>query len=37
MSNNLKKIQIIKALALKQKLKCHFMQQGDYISEGYKH
>jgi hypothetical protein len=36
MSNNLKKIQIIKMLALKQKVKCHFMKQGDNISEGSK-
>ncbi len=36
MSNNLKKIQIIKMLALKRKVKCHFMKQGDNISEGNK-
>jgi len=33
MSNNLKKIQIIKMIALKQKVKCHFMKCGDNISE----
>jgi hypothetical protein len=37
MSNNMKKIQIIKTLALKQKVKCHFMKQGDYVLEGNKH
>ncbi len=37
MSNNLKNLKIIKILALKQKVKCHFMKQGDYISEGDKH
>ncbi len=37
MSNNLKKIQIIKMMALKQKVKCHFMKCGDNISEGGKH
>jgi hypothetical protein len=37
MSNNLKKVQIIKMLALKQNVKRHFMKQGDYVSEGIKH
>jgi len=37
MSNNLKKIQIIKTLALKRKVKRHFMKRGDYVSEGNKH
>jgi len=37
MSNNLKKIQIIKMMALKQKVKHHFMKCGDNISEGGKH
>jgi hypothetical protein len=36
MSNYLK-IQIIKTLALKQKVKCHFMKWGDNILEGGKH
>ncbi len=37
MSNNVKKIKIIKTLALKQKVKHHFMKRGDNISEGNKH
>jgi hypothetical protein len=37
MSNNLKKIQIIKMLALKRKMKCHFMKHGDNVLEGGKH
>jgi hypothetical protein len=37
MSNNVKKIQIIKTLALKQKVKRHFMKRGDNISKGNKH
>jgi hypothetical protein len=37
MSNNLKKVQIIKMLALKQKVKCHFMKWGDNISKGGNH
>ncbi len=37
MLNNLKKIQIIKTLALKRKVKQHFMKQGDNASEGGKH
>ncbi len=37
MSNNLKKIQIIKMMALKQKEKCHFMKRSDNILEGGKH
>jgi hypothetical protein len=35
--NDLKKIQIIKMLALKRKMKCHFMKQGDNTSKGAKH
>ncbi len=37
MSNNLKKIQIIKTLVLKQKVKHHFMKHGDIVLEGDKH
>ncbi len=37
MLNNLKKMQIIKTLALKQKVKRHFMKCGDNISKGGKH
>jgi hypothetical protein len=37
MSNNLKNVQIIKTLVLKQKVKCHFMKRCDYILEGDKH
>ncbi len=37
MLNNLKKIKIIKMLALKRKVKHHFMKQGDNTSEGGKH
>jgi hypothetical protein len=33
----MKKIEIIKTLALKQKMKCHFMKQGDNVLEGDKH
>jgi hypothetical protein len=36
MCQKAEKGQIIKALALKRKMKCHFMKQGDYISEGGK-
>jgi hypothetical protein len=35
--NNLKKIKIIKMLALKRKVKHHFMKQGDNASKGGKH
>jgi hypothetical protein len=35
--NNVKKIQIIKMLALKRKVKRHFMKQGDNTSKGSKH
>jgi hypothetical protein len=31
------KIKITKTLALKRKVKCHFMKRGDYILEGGKH
>jgi hypothetical protein len=37
MSNNLKKIQIVKTLALKRKVKRHFMKQGDNTLEGGNH
>jgi hypothetical protein len=37
MSNNLKKIQIIKMLALKQKMKHQFMKRGDSVSRGDNH
>jgi hypothetical protein len=37
MSNNLKKIQIIKMMTLKQIVKHHFMKRGDNISEGDNH
>jgi hypothetical protein len=37
MLNNLKKIQIIKTMALKWKVKCDFMKCGDNILEGGKH
>jgi hypothetical protein len=37
MSKKLKKIQIIKMMALKQKVKHHTMKCGDNISEGGKH
>jgi hypothetical protein len=37
MSNNMKKIQIIENLALKRKMNCHFMKQGDNVSKGGKH
>ncbi len=37
MSNNLKKIKIIKTLALKQKVKRHFMKRGDNVSKGGNH
>jgi len=37
MSNNLKKIQIIKMLALKQKMRHHFMKRGDNVSKGGNH
>jgi hypothetical protein len=37
MSNNLKKIQTIKTLALKQKVKRHFMKRSDNVSKGNKH
>jgi uncharacterized protein YlxW (UPF0749 family) len=37
MSNNLKKVQIIKILALKQKMKHHFMKRGDNVSKGGNH
>ncbi len=37
MLNNVNEIQIIKTLALKQKVKCHFMKQGDNTSKGEKH
>jgi hypothetical protein len=37
MSNNLKKLEIIKALAVKQKVKHHFMKRGDNVSKGSKH
>jgi hypothetical protein len=36
-SKILKKGQIIKVLALKQKVKCHFMKWGDCVSKGGKH
>jgi hypothetical protein len=35
--NNVKKIQIVKMLALKRKVKRHFMKQGDNTSKGSKH
>jgi hypothetical protein len=37
MSNNLKKIQIIKMMTLKQKMKHHFTKRGDNVSEGGNH
>jgi hypothetical protein len=37
MSNNLKKLQVIKALAVKQKVRHHFMKRGDNFSKGSKH
>jgi len=37
MLNNTKKMKIIKMLALKQKVKCHFMKKSDNISSGDNH
>jgi hypothetical protein len=37
MLNNLKKIQIIKTLALKWKVRPHFMKRGDNILKGGNH
>jgi len=37
MINNMKKVKIIKTLALKQKVKRHFMKRGDNISESGNH
>jgi hypothetical protein len=37
MSNNVKKMQIIKMLALKQKVGHHFMKRGDNVSKGGNH
>jgi hypothetical protein len=37
MSNNIKKIQIIEMLAVKRKVRHHFMKRGDNVSKGGNH
>jgi hypothetical protein len=37
MSNNIKKIQIIETLAVKRKVRRHFMKRGDNVSKGGNH